>query len=440
MKAITKYGFYICFILIYNIIILYIVCKLFKHAYDNIHYFPQSFDYYISYQINDNKYIDYYLKNISISSDLDNLSYKTFLYKNYKTFCYCKNKNNTNYKVYDKNICLNLKDCDTNFLITNNDYNLGSISIWNRQHIYFNKQRYNFFQGIKNGACDKNFNYKTCGYLIDLNVNFCVKSNEICPFNNISFYLHNLTSDIIMIYDDKKMNIFENYELKDFFPNASKAANVIHPHIINSSNLFNLVYDNNISFLSEIITNETMKSIKIDLSLLNINSKDITSNNNIFKETTLIQINKKYPLFILHSLFIFEMLFVIYLSFSIYVEMIILIILSISIISVIIMSIIKIFFFGILILICSYFYYYVKIDYDKDYLLNDNYYNLLKDIEIAIKNFSLILLLSHNNIFLMLIIKIFSSCKCITKLKLKKNSISNQQSNETNININNSEH
>ena len=177
----------VAFLAVYYLIFLFISSIIILNSGKKIDKLSSLIKVSISSQLDDKRYIDYY-QNISLSSDLTDLPYKTFLLNDYKSFCYCKSKNNTNYTMYDKNACLNLNDCYSNFFIANNSYKLNNIYIWNKKRIYFNQQKYNFYQGIKNGTCDKNFNYKKCGYLIDLNIDFCVKTNKICPFNNISFY------------------------------------------------------------------------------------------------------------------------------------------------------------------------------------------------------------------------------------------------------------
>ena len=79
-----------------------------------------------------------------------------------------------------------------------------------------------FFQGINNYTkkCDINFNYKKCGFLIDLKIDFCIKENEMCPFKDTdtNFYLTNLTSDIILLFEDKNLKIDNIYEISDFLP------------------------------------------------------------------------------------------------------------------------------------------------------------------------------------------------------------------------------
>ena len=97
---------------------------------------------------------------------------------------------------------------------------MGYLSIWNKKNIKYVKQKYNFFQGINNltQKCEEIFKYKKCGFLMDLNVDFCIHENEICPFNDIntSFYLNNLTSDLIFSYEDKNLTINNKYKINDF--------------------------------------------------------------------------------------------------------------------------------------------------------------------------------------------------------------------------------
>ena len=238
-------------------------------------------EYYITHETKEKRYIEYY-PNISFVSKEEKIKSKKFSYKEYEFFCYCKN--NTNYRVYNKSICLSSKECDPHFKFLIDNYKFKYLYIWNKQKIIINnKQTYNFLQGINNstGKCDINYKYKKCGYLIDLNSDFCVKENEICPFNDINtkFYLKNLTSDILFLYKGNKIKIDNNYEIEDFLPDfhINNNINNYNSEVIDSTNLLQFTFDNNIPYLKEIL-NETMRNVIVDLVLLKNDNSSIKYN------------------------------------------------------------------------------------------------------------------------------------------------------------------
>ena len=91
------------FLVIYNIIYIFISFAIERNIEKKIYKLCSLIKVSISSQLDDKRYIDYY-QNILLSSDLTNLPYKTFLFNDYKSFCYCKSKKNTNYTMYDKKI------------------------------------------------------------------------------------------------------------------------------------------------------------------------------------------------------------------------------------------------------------------------------------------------------------------------------------------------
>ena len=276
---IYKAILYISFFLLLNLISI----KFFYLFTDN-----DYIKYYINHEIEEKRYIEYYQK-IEIIPKNSYYYYKVFAYREYDLFCYCKN--NTNYRVYDKNYCLYLKECEPflHFIIDN--YELKYLSNWKNNIIKYNKKIYYFYQGINNKTqnCDINYNYKKCGYLIDLNTDFCVKENEACPFNdtNIRFYLNNLTNNIILISEDKKAKLVNDYEIQDFFPDLYEKKKEINYEIIDSINLVDLILNNKIPYLREKI-NENMSNLTLDLALLKLDNSSIKYNENYFKEKIVI--------------------------------------------------------------------------------------------------------------------------------------------------------
>ena len=78
------------------------------------------------------------------------------------------------------------------------------------------------------------------------------------------------------------------------------------------------------------------------------------------------------------------------------------------------------FFFGLEIIPYYCLYYYFKEDYDKDYLLNDEYYNELNIIKDIIKDHVYLLLFFQSFTILIIIKKIILCCKCKHKFNCFK--------------------
>ena len=235
-------------LIIIDILSVLLFILIYYKIYKNFNYVENYHEFFIILESKEKKFIEYYPK-ILFSSKNEQIPKKQFKLNKYDFFCYCRN--NTNYRIYDKNLCLISKECNQNFETSKESSELINIEIWNEKIINNNKQKYVFYQGIKNstGECDKIFNYKKCGFLIDLNTSFCIKENELCPFdnNNTTFFLSNLSSDIIMLYENKNIKIYNNIKIKDLFLDLyNKNNKSINYEIIDYSNIFKIIYDNNI--------------------------------------------------------------------------------------------------------------------------------------------------------------------------------------------------
>ena len=168
MKKIPKIIINIHFV-ISSLIFLWLNWNIFL----NLNKYERPIDISIISEVKEKRYIEYYSK-VVLSKGEENKQ-KGFSFKNYEFFCHCKN--NTNIRIYDKYKCLTSKECNPNFQVNKDNYELIKISNWNRKKINYYKQKYIFFQGIKSstGECDNLLKYKKCGFLVDLNTNFCIK-------------------------------------------------------------------------------------------------------------------------------------------------------------------------------------------------------------------------------------------------------------------------
>ena len=172
---------------------------------------------------------------------------------------------------------------------------------------HIKKHKYFFSQGLNHSRnCDLNLKYKKCGYLTYLNVDFCLKQNEKCPFNdsNAIFNISDLTRDIIIINNNNDI-IFGNKTLKDFLINLYVDDNSEYYKVLDSTNLYNLTQDYNITNILE-VANKNINDIKLELAELYISNEDIKLNKDNFKEEIKV---KEYILseflFILTPSFIF---------------------------------------------------------------------------------------------------------------------------------------
>ena len=376
------------------------------------------YKYYIFSNTNDNRYIEYY-PNIVLSSKNENLSIKYFPYVNYESFCICKK----NYKLFNITLCLTSTECDSNFQILKDYYDIKYLSKWNNKTIYSSKKTYNFFQGYNNltKKCDNIFDYKKCGHLIDLNIDFCIKESDPCPFTdtNISFYIKNLTKDIILLYENETINIKNKYNIKEFFPELiyKNKNNTNLYEIYQSTNLYKYINDNNIPFLKESI-NESFNQFKIELGLIKLNNSDIKTNINNYTERKFIKNgaattnSSLYTLtFFFWNLITFSYASAIKISFGeiIYYKINHLILIFCSIL------------FGVFTVIHYIFLYYEnKSNLDKIYLFSDEYYYILKAIKNVIFDYTIILLT-------LIVVLVFPctrmikfKCNCLNRYRIAK--------------------
>ena len=124
--------FFILFfiILLFNIMIFLNIDKISK--------------YYIIHETKEKRFIEYYPNLIFL--DYNSLFSKYFAYKEYELFCYCNNI--TNYRIYDKKLCLTSDHCDPSFHLLKENYQIKFFSIWNKKIIYDNKKIYILFYEI----------------------------------------------------------------------------------------------------------------------------------------------------------------------------------------------------------------------------------------------------------------------------------------------------
>lgn len=407
------------FLLIYNgifFILFFIILLYTIKIFCNINKYTE---FYIIHETKENRFIEYYPNIIFL--DYYDFLLKEFAYKEYELFCYCNNL--TNYRIYDKKLCLTSDHCDPSFHLLKENYNLKFFSIWNKKRIYDNKQIYNFFQGINSkGVCDNNYKYKKCGFLLDLNIDFCVKENDECPFNDneTNFYLYNLTNDIILTYEDHKIKIFNDLEIKDFLPDLKTINKSRKYDVVDSSNIYKIVFENNIPYLKETI-NDTMKNIQINLTLLKFDDSDIKYNQNFFQEKIVIKTYEMSFLFF-YNIYIYLLFLTIglILSLKLFNKININIDINRSLKKYLCILFTKVVIIMFLALnIFNEYYYEIKQTIDTKYIFNNEYYSTLKDLKILILDIILIFIISEYNLVLIIIKYYKDKCKnfCCNKNK-----------------------
>ena len=402
---------------------LFIIYLLFLY-FHNTSYLKQEKDFFIYYESNDKRYVEYY-PNVYLSSNEEkNFTLKNFTFNNYELFCFCKN--NTNYRIFDLNLCFMSKECKSNIQITPYFYNIDYLSNWNKKRLYDNKKIYNFYQGINNKTkkCDNNFDYKKCGFLMDLKIEFCIKENDICPFNDTdtNFYLTNLTSDIILLFEDQNLKIDNKYDISDFLPDIyildNNNTKGITYEKFDSIKLYQFALDNNIPYLKEKLYNNT-KNVDIDLGLLKLDmKKDIKLNQNFIYETKIITkftfSNEFYLMYLTLNVFLLMTIFFIIFSGIGYAsdqdQQ-----LNLNIL----VSNLFLFFITVVVLIIMFIYllYSTKEKLEKEYQLNEEYYKTIKSIKKIIFIIILIIMIIVINSLLLLISKYYDIKCCFFKNK-----------------------
>ena len=415
------------FLIIYNIIFFIISIYIYYDIIINFWYVNTNKDYFIVHEVKEKRYIEY-IPKINLCSKNDNIPSKEFAYKDYEIFCYCRN--NTNYRVFDKNLCLTSKECSKDLQFSKNNYELKKLSIWNKQKINNKKQKYNFIQGFNNmtRTCLSRIDYKKCGFLLDLNIDFCIKNNEECPYDDINttFYLSNLTSDFLLLIEDKNIKINNKNNIKDYFPEfyEKKDLNITNYKYIDSTNLYDYVIDNDIPYLKETI-NENTNNIKINLVSLQLDKANIKYNDDYYKDNFLVAqypgVSSNYEYSFYLGLIIFYFIYLIcFLDIKMVMNS------PYTFMSNIGCAIFwKLGFEVIFILMVVYLYNNNKIKEDKEYIMNDEYYLTLKSIKKLIKDFVLFFFVLSNN-FILLFIKYYKSIyNYLYKLFVFKNNNNN---------------
>ena len=211
-----------------------------------------------------------------------------------------------------------------------------------------------------------------------------------------------------MLNEGKNNEIYNNIEIKDLLPDLYNKNNIsINYEIIDYTNLYKLLFDNNIPYLKEIVK-ENSKNIKIELGLLKIENSDIKLDKNFFNEKFMIISNYRIindHAFVVFCLFIIIFAFINIASFLFLQtfinknEAIVWKDYSCSLISKLIIG-------GLIIDYQIKLYYKVKSNLEKEYTLNDEYYSVLKSIKNNIIFIFLVFLLSESNIIIYIIQRI----------------------------------
>ena len=111
--------------------------------------------------------------------------------------------------------------------------------------------------------------YKRCGYLDLLNNTLCIKEEEICPINNISF------------------NLFENGTIKEIIKDNTNKDDYIINQLIASEKKYPTIFD--INKFSPLYSDEYDYNYKNDYSLINMKIPKVIKKSEFFEENELMK-------------------------------------------------------------------------------------------------------------------------------------------------------
>ena len=232
----------------------------------------------------DENKIEYFNLSLLYSNNL--------IFKLYHTYCLIKDiNNNKTERIDDFKFCLETKIIKKDNIenkIDKTKYKNFTINNW-KQNIYLiNKTRYYLYQGINSeGVCDKTLGFKSCGFLTDIKVEFCIKINDLCPLlykNNTirsNLTLNSFVSNINVYFSAKNL-IFPNI---DYYDNIYRENNQLINNDKNDLNNLEIIDKYNLyDFFKD---NKIMDSLYHNNNLNNLKNNDIflVKNNKIKLET-----------------------------------------------------------------------------------------------------------------------------------------------------------
>lgn len=166
-----------------------------------------------------------YIEYITKTTNTRNEIFGNFKQK--EVYCSCYGLNNIQKNITEISLCSSF-NC-SKIMINENKYTNHSLTKWKKKSFYLNYTKYYYYQGINplTKECDIKNEFFSCGFLEDIQFDFCVKNIEDCPllpFNN------NIKNFAINSLFGKHSKIF--LEIK---PNFEKLGDKIN-FLINSIN------------------------------------------------------------------------------------------------------------------------------------------------------------------------------------------------------------
>ena len=222
------------------------------------------------------------------------ISNNDLTFKMFEPYCLIKDiEKNITERIDDPKFCTNTKIIDKKNIekkLDENHFRIFPLKNWKQNNFFITTKRYYFYQGVDSkGKCDKNIGFKSCGYLKEINCQFCVKIDQECPLkyknmNDSNLDLNSFITHVDIFFSAKNLflpeyNYYDNiYRNKD---NIRHDMNNIE--IIDKYNLYDFFKDNNI--LKSFYGMNNIDELKlIDVFLIKNNSLKIESEENIEKK------------------------------------------------------------------------------------------------------------------------------------------------------------
>jgi len=262
--------------------------------------------YYIKGRVN-GTYFNY-IKNIYLSENrvIDENSYEyrylglnnnDLIFKLFEPYCIIKDiEKNITERINDPKFCTETKIIDKKNIekkLDENHFTIFPLKNWKQNNYVIRTGRYYLFQGVDSkGKCDKNIGFKSCGYLKDIDCQFCVKIDQECPLkyknmNDTNLDLNSFVTHIDIFFSAKNLFLPEYNYYDNIYRNKDKIRHDMNKiEIIDKYNLYDFFKDNNI--LKSFYGMNNIDELKlIDVFLVKNNSIKIESEEEIEEQNIL---------------------------------------------------------------------------------------------------------------------------------------------------------
>ena len=258
------------------------------------------------------------------------LNNNDLIFKLFEPYCIIKDiEKNITERINDPKFCTETKIIDKKNIekkLDENHFTIFPLKNWKQNNYVIRTGRYYLFQGVDSkGKCDKNIGFKSCGYLKDIDCQFCVKINQECPLkyknmNDTNLDLNSFVTHIDIFFSAKNLFLPEYNYYDNIYRNKDKIRHDMNKiEIIDKYNLYDFFKDNNI--LKSFYGMNNIDELKlIDVFLVKNNSIKIESEEEIEEQNILknffyiIEYEKQisilmFPFYILIFYYIYIMIY-----------------------------------------------------------------------------------------------------------------------------------